>query len=897
MEFRGFSVAQPINRLAAGFAALACNVRAYLRGSYLPRTRLTDAILTVSAAIQTIHRLNDSTPAGPGGGFTYNAKDSAGNLYTGVTGTLTAAATGLSVNPVSIVTFRPNTSVQPWDYVSDSAPSPNVLIVADSFHCAGMVKVRSDGKVRKTGIAEPSVAPTTTFPGGGSGPAQIFYYYTYYSIETGAESNPSPVSIPGTNAQSNPSATEIAASGGVINPNITVNPAQYQGNGTQIRTTGSVGPGVTTDYIIARNFGFSVPANVTINGVQIDLNWIGQNAGTGVLSGVQLYYLGSPLGNVKAPGIQNQAFSADTLQGSSGDTWGATLTPAIVNDSTFGFGVQITTQLAGGSDRSFVNSMGITVFYSTQDANITPAASPDPQVAKINFYRQGQGLAIPTFVGQGPNTATAFSDTLSDLAAASNPQLQFDNFEPFPSIDLPQSGTLNAASNVLTWVSGGSVPSGASTQFNTRWLPGTLIIIGSPDGVVYSSVRRPSSATTWDFTNNDPTVPTIPDGTNLPYYIGAPPLAQQPLPYMFGITDNINFVFAVGDPLRPGTLYWCKGNNLDSAPDTNQLEVTDPGEPLVNGAMSNGLGVLFSIKRAWIIEPNFYNALATATGDIGSTWSLQATAINRGLFIPRCIAVEGGGRIFFRVDDGILISIAGGAPQSITDQTLYPLFSHEGSTPQSITRNGFTIVPPDDSQPQQQQFAVQNSYLYYSYLGLDAARHVLVFDILSMAWVWDVYSTMPITYAANEGQSVQGILAGCADHTLRQLATSGSEAVTSTVVTPAFGGQGFQFIYELAFEYKSNAAVTLSFVATDTSNNSYAPNSITLPSTSGTATKTRFRVSPNKFQWAQLRFDSTDPTLQVYLEGLCLVMRQWGIAGPMRQVFPFTPEGGRGPGQ
>ena len=456
-----------------------------------------------------------------------------------------------------------------------------------------------------------------------------------------------------------------------------------------------------------------MPANVTINGVQIDLNWIGQNAGTGVLSGVQLYYLGSPLGNVKAPGIQNQAFNTDTLQGSSGDDWGAALTPAIINDTTFGFGVQDHhATIRQCSDRSFVNSMGITVFYSTQDANITPVASTDPQVAKINFYRQGQGLSIPTFVGQGPNSATAFSDTLSDLAAASNPQLQFDNFEPFPSIDLPQTGTLsNAASNVLTWVSGGSVPAGASTQFNIRWLPGTVIIIGSPDGVAYSSVRRPSSATTWDFTNNDPTVPTIPDGTNLPYYIGAPPLAQQPLPYMFGITDNINFVFAVGDPLRPGTLYWCKGNNLDSAPDTNQLEVTDPGEPLVNGAMSNGLGVLFSIKRAWIIEPNFYNALATATGTTGSPWSaLQATAINRGLFIPRCIAVEGGGRIFFRVDDGISISIAGGADQSITDQTLYPLFAHEGSTPQAVTRNGITISPPDDSQPQQQQFSnVQNT--------------------------------------------------------------------------------------------------------------------------------------------------------------------------------------------
>jgi hypothetical protein len=885
MEFRGFSIAQPINRLSAGFAAVAVNVRAYLRGSYLPRTVLTDAILTVSSAIQTIHRLNDSTPSGPASGYTYNLKDVSGNLYTGITGTLAASATGLSANPVSIVSFRPNTSVQPWDYLSDSAPSPNVLIVADMFHCAGMLKIRSDGRVRKTGIAEPQAAATVAFPGGGSGPSQIFYYYVYRASETGALSNPSPVSIPGTNSQSNPSETIPATS----HSNFVFNAAQYEFNGTQIRTTGSVGSGVTTDFVSVNNLGFAIPAGVTIDGIQVDLNWVGQNAGTGVLTTVALFYLGGTYGNAKFPGIQNQAFSTDTLQGGNGDAWGATLTPDIVNDPTFGFGVQITTQSAGGSDRSFINSMGITVFYSTQDANITPVASLDPQVDKIDFYRQGGGLANPTYVGTAPNTATAFNDTLSDLAAAANPTLQFDNFEPFPSIDLPRSGTLTAAAQVLTSTSGDS--------FNIRWLPGTIMLIGTPEQIAYTAVCRPSSTTSWDFTNNDPTVPAIPDGTNLVWNIAQPALAQQPLPYVFGITDNINFVFGVGDPLRPGTLYWCKGNNLDSAPDTNQLEVTDPGEPLVNGAMSNGLGVLFSIKRAWIIEPNFYNALATAIGDTGSTWSLQSTAINRGLFIPRCVAVEGGGRIFFRVDDGILISIAGGAPQSITDQSLYPLFSHEGSTPQSITRNGITIVPPDDSQPQQQQFAVQNSYLYYAYLGLDGGRRVLVFDILSMAWVWDVYSTMPITYAPNEGQSVQGILAGCSDNTLRMLATGGTEVVTSTVVTAAFGGQGFQFIRELAFEYTSNEPVALSFIATDTSNNSYAPEPITLPSTGGTATKTRFQVSPNKFMWGQLRFDSTDPTLNVYLEGLCLVMRQWGIAGPMRQVFPFAPEGGRGPGQ
>ena len=70
---------------------------------------------------------------------------------------------------------------------------------------------------------------------------------------------------------------------------------------------------------------------------------------------------------------------------------------------------------------------------------------------------------------------------------------------------------------------------------------------------------------------------------------------------MWGPTDNINFAYAVGDPLRPGTLYWCKGSNLDSAPDTNSQDVTDPGEPLVNGAIAGGFGVSV-FDQAWLVD-------------------------------------------------------------------------------------------------------------------------------------------------------------------------------------------------------------------------------------------------------------------------------------------------------
>jgi hypothetical protein len=184
-------------------------------------------------------------------------------------------------------------------------------------------------------------------------------------------------------------------------------------------------------------------------------------------------------------------------------------------------------------------------------ATVGSVWSPDPQVDKVDYYRQDSGLANYTYIGTGPNDNglgnglnTPIEDTLTDLAAADNPILEYSNFEPFPSIDLPASGTASVTGGVITWLSG--------TPFNVRWLPGTLIQIGLPAGqnpspaqITYSLTSRPTNPTTIALAG-------VPAGDNLTWNIPEPILAQQPLPYLFGPTDNINYTFGVGDQLRPG---------------------------------------------------------------------------------------------------------------------------------------------------------------------------------------------------------------------------------------------------------------------------------------------------------------------------------------------------------
>ncbi|MGI4815973.1 MAG: hypothetical protein ACRYGG_21925, partial [Janthinobacterium lividum] len=241
--------------------------------------------------------------------------------------------------------------------------------------------------------------------------------------------------------------------------------------------------------------------------------------------------------------------------------------------------------------------------------------SSDPQVDKVDYFRMDSVLDEYTYVGTGPNTnpPTSFTDELLDTDITANPLLEFDNFEPFPSIDLPRKGVVNVIGGIVEWVSG--------DQFNTRWLPGTLINIG---GIAYSFYNRPSSTTNLRAID-------VADGTNLTYEIAEPTLAAQPVVSMWGNTDNAAFAFAI-DPLNPGDLLWCKGNDLDSAPDTNRLNVTSPSEPLINGVISNGVGMVFSTENGWSIYPNFSGAVATVTGTEGQPFSLVRSGVTRGLF-------------------------------------------------------------------------------------------------------------------------------------------------------------------------------------------------------------------------------------------------------------------------
>lgn len=752
----GINTSTSPDMITNGWPFLA-NVRRILKTRTVARPPLGANLLPspLPSGPTSLVRLND--PYLPGSVLVSGA---AGSLYINST----PVATGLDSTPNSYLPYRPTGSPRPYLYLGNDSLSVGISNPPYAAYgpVAGMLKVRADGTCWKTGIKEPQVAPAITTSGGTS-PIWVIYRYVYRDSRTQALSNPSPESIPAVVPQST---VQGSFPGSDYATKLTFNSSQYEFVSV-FRTKGGVSPGVLTDFIVAHNFGLSIPSGVTINGVQVSVNWAGQNAGTGVWANAALFYQGAIIGQVKSPGLLNQQFSGsggftDTVGGNS-DSWGTILTDTIVNDNTFGFGMQVLTQESGGSDRSFFYTFTITVYYTSLSATGTCTASVDPQVDTIDVYRQDPGLNNFTYVLSVPNSSPSFTDTLSDLEISSNPILQLDNFEPFPSIDLPRSGTCDVAANgAITWDSG--------DLFNTRWLPGTGVLI---NGIAYQLYNRPSTNTHMlvykviTTTNGFVTFGYPPTGTGVTFQIPTPELANEPSPVIWGPTpDNAGSFYFGLDPNNPGDLVWSKGNNFDSAPDTNRMSVTSPSEPLMNGVVTSELSTVFSTERFWLIYPNFSDAVATVTGTLGQQWILIQSQSTRGLYMRYAIGALGS-LTAFRAKDGIFISQAGGPEQSITD-SIYNLFPHGGTVPTPVTIGSNTIYPPDDNRPNAQVITVVPDYIFYDYQDTNGTPRTLVYDIEAKGWVVDIYAPNVNCHAWAVGD-VNQILTGCTDGSIRGL--------------------------------------------------------------------------------------------------------------------------------
>lgn len=130
-----------------------------------------------------------------------------------------------------------------------------------------------------------------------------------------------------------------------------------------------------SQFLKCTDFGFSIPAGETINGIVVRFDrYRVNNSGTADLEGVALQLVkgGTPQGDDKSDGQWPNDTAEQHEAGGSSDLWGLSWTPSDINASNFG--AVIACQIAEGSEDGFVEAVEIEVFYGASSGE-DPAAT------------------------------------------------------------------------------------------------------------------------------------------------------------------------------------------------------------------------------------------------------------------------------------------------------------------------------------------------------------------------------------------------------------------------------------------------------------------------------------------------------------------------------------------
>lgn len=198
-------------------------------------------------------------------------------------------------------------------------------------------------------------------------------------------------------------------------------------------------------------------------------------------------------------------------------------------------------------------------------------------------------------------------------------------------------------------------------------------------------------------------VPTVDDDGNTVY--------AQPVPVLFGPAQGM--LFGLGDPRRPGHLYFCIPDEPDHWSASGNVEVCAPSEELMAGGMYGAQPFCFSRERLYSIYPNLSGDLSIQT---------TTTACRRGVVGRHAFCVAMGG-IFGVAEDGIFVT-SGGAEEIISQQ-IEKIF-------RGATWNGYS--PVSFSFPNAIRLTAFNDLLYFQYQGIDGNRYVLVYSLIYKFW-------------------------------------------------------------------------------------------------------------------------------------------------------------------
>lgn len=395
----------------------------------------------------------------------------------------------------------------------------------------------------------------------------------------------------------------------------------------------------------------------------------------------------------------------------------------------------------------------------------------------LDIERFGGEIAEWHYVSTIPNAASpSYTDTLLDSTVGGNPILDNTNYQPWPVIGVPVTGTTGT-------VAGTSVAD-SSTNFNTSWAMGTRILINNLPYTIY----RVISTSLLELVEN------AGSQTAVTWRIDQPTILAQPLPCLW-FDEQEGVFFACGDPANPGRLYWSNPSSETTTP-ANYLDVTSPSEPLMNGLSYNIRSYLFSSDNFFqILATSSFEAIAQNSQLASAPVAYEAQKIphGKGMFSRWGLTREPSPVICFLAKDGINMT-TGGSPIPLTDADLYELFPNEGNL--GVTVNGIAAPNIVSAQAANLRLHYYDEYLYFDYIDTTSVRATLAlaFDLGAATrgeapggWLWDVYTPGCVFHYGEEGSGIHALLIGGADGHLYQYAGNSDNgiAISMEFTTPS----------------------------------------------------------------------------------------------------------------
>jgi hypothetical protein len=373
----------------------------------------------------------------------------------------------------------------------------------------------------------------------------------------------------------------------------------------------------------------------------------------------------------------------------------------------------------------------------------------------MDWQRWGGNLLEWTYLTTTPVNDSGLLDTFSDEDLLTNPQEGQTNFQPFPVVDSPKSGTCNVAGCIVSYVSG--------NPFDIRWAPGTSIQIS---GRYYTILRvHDDEVHGLDIE----LVESAGSGTGLSWRVPEPVLLGQPLPV---IVEWDGRMWGLGDFRNPGMLYFTNKNNPDGTSESYKLELTTSSDPLQNAVVYNSRLFVFSSEKAVEILPDGRGGYQHIDIPVG-----------RGLFSRWALAV--GPRIWFLSKDGIYETDGGWSIAIDTPiRTLLPQEGVAGSGVEGVL-GGVDMRPETATKL---RLCYDDNYLYFCYPEQQTdERRVLTYIARAEkpGWWADKYAPGAVFMHGEEGSGVNTTLVGTVNSVVCEIGgtSDNGNPIPSRVIT------------------------------------------------------------------------------------------------------------------